>query len=111
MRLPTDVQRLFYRYHADRLDTESYQSLIIHTVLEDGEIADWRWLFETYGKDTVCKWVAEPKQASQLSPRVEWFWTCVLLGKPHETPRWAGGNGRRVVPADALPDWWPAGLR
>ena len=111
MKLPPDVQRLFYRYHAERLDTVTYQSLIIQTVLEEGEVADWRWLFATYGKDTVREWVTDPARASQLSPRVEWFWTCVLLHNPHETPRWSGGNGRRVVPAGALPDWWPDNLR
>jgi hypothetical protein len=111
MRLPPGIQRLFYRYHADRLDTTTYQSLIIQTVLEDGMVDDWRWLFETYGKDTVREWVDDPARAAQLSPRVEWFWTCVLLRKPHETPRWSGGNGKRVVPVDALPDWWPNELR
>jgi hypothetical protein len=111
MRLPNDIQRLFYRYHADRLDTATYQSLIIQTVLEDGAVDDWRWLFETYGTDTIREWVADPAMAAQLSARVEWFWTCALLHKPHETPRWSGGNGRRLIPADALPDWWPDELR
>lgn len=104
MRLPPDIQRLFYRYHADRLDTATYQSLIIQTVLEDGMVPDWCWLFETYGRGVVADWVAA--HGSEV-PRVEWFWTCALLGKPHGTPRWSGGNGRQVVPADALPDWWP----
>ena len=69
-------------------------------------VSDWRWLFETYGRDVVRDWVGNPARAAQLTPRVERFWTCVLLDKPHETPRWSGGNGTRVVPADALPDWW-----
>ena len=51
-------------------------------------------------------WVADPPNAAQLSPRVEWFWTGVFLGKPRETPRCERGNHRRRVPADALPDWW-----
>ena len=111
MKLPPDVQRLFYRYHADRLDTETYQSLIIETVLADGEMDDWRWLFQTYGKDAVRDWLSDPFHSCQLQPKVEWFWTFLLLDEPRETPRWSGGNGRRVVPPDALPDWWPDELR
>ncbi|MHB8264268.1 MAG: DUF6922 domain-containing protein [Acidimicrobiales bacterium] len=111
MILPTSIQRLFYRYHAKRLDTATHKLLIIQAVLEDGSVSDWSWLFATYGWDTVRDWVADPVRAAQLSPAVEWFWTGVLLGKPHETPRWNNGNHRRLVPVDALPDWWPSELR
>ncbi len=38
---------------------------------------------------------------------MERFWTLILLGTPHETPRWAGGNARRRIPKDALPEWFP----
>ncbi|MHB8190587.1 MAG: DUF6922 domain-containing protein [Ferrimicrobium sp.] len=71
--LPPDVQRLFYRYHADRLNTDTYQSLIIQTVLEDGSRLDWMWLFETYGRDAVRDWVGDPARAAQLSSQLEWF--------------------------------------
>ena len=111
MILPTSIQRLFYRYHADRLDTTRHEPLIIQTILEDGSLADWSWLFATYGWDTVRDWVADPVHAAQLSPRVEWFWTGVFLGKPHETPRWDGGNHRRMVPVDSLPAWLTDELR
>ena len=105
MTLPESIKRLFYRYHADRLDTTEHEQVIIQTILEDGSLTDWSWLFATYGWDAVRDWVANPVHAAQLSPRVEWFWTCVLLGRPHETPRWDGGNHRRPVPVDAVPNW------
>ncbi|MGC9156168.1 MAG: hypothetical protein ACP5HZ_11035 [Ferrimicrobium sp.] len=40
MRKCSDVQRLFYRYHADRLDTSTYQSLIIQTEVQEGDVND-----------------------------------------------------------------------
>jgi hypothetical protein len=111
MMLPLSVQRLFHRYRADQLDSERDALLIIPTVLEDGNVEDWAWLFATYGWKRLRDWVADPVHAATLSPRVEWFWTVVLLGQGHETPRWEDGNRRRFVPAEALPSWWPEGWR
>ncbi|MGC8489687.1 MAG: DUF6922 domain-containing protein [Clostridia bacterium] len=98
MMIPPSVQRLFHRYHADRLDPRHHAAIIIPTILEEGAVEDWRWLFSTYSWDTIQRWIADPTRASQLSPRVEWFWTTVLLGTPHETSRWSGGNRRRRIP-------------
>lgn len=111
MMLPLRVQRLFYRHHADQLDTERHAGIIIPTVLADGAVEDWEWLFGVYGWEIIATWVAEPRHASMLPPPMERFWTGILLGAPRESPRWAGGNGRRTVPADALPDWFPDALR
>ena len=102
MTLPISVQRLFYRYHADRLDTVEHAAIIIPTVLEDGSLEDWNWLFDQYGWGAVRAWVA-----AQLGPPMQRFWTTVLLGTPQETPRWAGGNALRLVPEGAVPRWWP----
>ncbi len=111
MILPGHIQRLFYRYHADQLDTERHVTFIIPTVLADGTLDDWEWLFQVYGWDIIQAWIAEPGHAEMLSPPMERFWTLVLLGTPQETPRWAGGNARRTVPEDALPGWFPDDLR
>lgn len=105
MTLPDGVQRLFHRYQARNLDTDRHADLIIFTVLEDGSLDDWRWLIATYGWDRIRDWLADPNQAATLSPRVEWFWTATVLGAPHETPRWAGGNDRRRIPKEALLPW------
>ena len=107
MRLPITVQRLFYRYHADLLDTHRHQALIIPTVLADGDLADWDWLFAIYGWETVREWISGPGHAQMLPPPMERLWTLVLLNTPHQTPRWSGGNARRSVPPDALPSWFP----
>ncbi|MDA8195203.1 MAG: hypothetical protein M0Z53_14610 [Thermaerobacter sp.] len=111
MTLPPAVQRLFHRYHAERLDATRHAALIIPTVLEEGSLDEWSWLFATYGWDRLRDWLADPAHAATLSPRVEWFWTAVLMGQAHETPRWQGGNHRRATPPEALPDWWPDTLR
>jgi len=73
MKLPPSVQRLFYRYHAGRLDTDRDAALIIPTVMEEGSLDDWEWLFSTYGWESLAAWVAA--HASQLSPPMERFWT------------------------------------
>ena len=111
MMLPGPIRRLFYRYHADQLDTDRHAALIIATVLSDGAVEDWEWLFQVYGWHAMQVWIAEPGHAAMLPPPMERFWTLLLLGTPEETPRWAGGNARRAVPASALPAWFPDDLR
>lgn len=111
MMLPPSIQRLFYRYHADRLDTDRHAAMIIPTVLSDGSVEDWEWLFRVYDWEPIQAWIAEPGHAAMLPPPMERFWTLILLGTPQETPRWAGGNTRRTVPKGALPEWFPDDLR
>lgn len=111
MTLPDGIQRLFYRHHPERLDTDRHAAIIIPTVLADGSLADCDWLFDVYGRGTLREWIAQPGHAMELPPPMERFWTLVLLGTPHETPRWAGGNARRAVPPSALPEWFPGEWR
>lgn len=111
MTLPLRIQRLFYRYHADLLDTDRHATLIISTVLSDGTLDDWEWLFRTYGWHVLRAWIMDRGHAQMLPPPMERFWTLILVGTPQETPRWAGGNARRTVPSHALPDWFPDDLR
>ncbi|WP_374045742.1 hypothetical protein [Ferrimicrobium sp.] len=88
MRLPSDIQRLFYRYRTVRpCNGSTHESLIIEKVLEDGAVNDWRWLFQAYGMERIRARTRDSARAAQLSSRVEWSWTLVLLHKPHETPR------------------------
>ncbi len=111
MTLPLRIQRLFYRYHTDRLDPERHAAIIIPTVLSDGTVEDWDWLFRVYEWDAIQQWIKEPRNAQILPPPMERFWTLIFLGTLKETPRWTGGNARRIVPEDALPEWFPADLR
>ena len=41
MTRPSSLQRLFYRYHADHLDTDRRAAILIPTVLADGSRDDW----------------------------------------------------------------------
>lgn len=107
MKLPAVIQRLFYRYHAELLDTDSHFAIIVPTVLADGTLDDWDWLFAVYGWEALRAWVADPQHTQTLAPPLERFWTGILLGTPREIPRWSGGNARRQVPPDALPPWFP----
>lgn len=106
MKLEASVQRLFHRYHADRLDTVRHADLVIATVLADGAMDDWDWLFRVYGWVAIRDWLRDPGRAEQLGPAMERLWTGIVLGTPRSTPQWAGGNHRRSVPPEALPPWW-----
>jgi hypothetical protein len=106
---PTSIRRLFYRYHADRLDTDRDAAIIIPTVLAEGTLEDWDWLFAVYGWDTIAAWIAQPAHRDLLPPPLASFWVWILLGIPETSPRW--GGPRRLVPPDALPDWFPDAWR
>ncbi len=54
MILPIVVQRLFYRYHAELLDTNRDAAIIIPTVLSDGTLDDW----DEYGWEFLRDWIA-----------------------------------------------------
>ena len=109
MSLPPTIQRLFYRYHADRLDPDRHAAIIIPTVLADGALEDWDWLFDVYGWDTLATWMTQPAHRALLPPPLVTFWTTILLDTPVISSRW--GGPRRLVPADALPDWFPDAWR
>ena len=110
-RITSSLQGLFYRYHADRLDTNHHAAIIIPTVLGDETVDDWNWLFQVYGRAAIQTWMAAPGHAATLPPLRERLWTLILVGIPRKTPRWVGGNARRIVPQDALPAWFPDDLR
>jgi hypothetical protein len=109
MSLPPAIRRLFYRYHADRLDTDRHAAIIIPTVLADGSVEDWDWLFAVYGWDTIAAWIAQPAHRDLLPTPMASFWSLILLGRPETSSRWDGP--RRAVPPNALVDWFPDPLR
>ena len=86
MSLPPSIQRLFYRYHyhyhAERLDPERHAAIIIPTVLAEGTLEDWDWLFAAYGWDTIDAWIAEPDQRALLPPPTAHFWTLSFSAGP-----------------------------
>ncbi len=73
MMLPLKIRHLFYRYHAEQLDTIRHLSVIVPTVLNDGTIEDWDWLFQVYTWETIVDWLKNPVNASMLSPHLEKF--------------------------------------
>lgn len=109
MILPPSIRRLFYRYHADRLDTDRHAAIIIPTVLADGALDNWDWLFAVYGWDILAAWIAQPAHRDVFPPPMATFWILILLDTPETPPRW--GGLRRPVPPDALPDWFPDAWR
>lgn len=48
--VPPGIQRLFWDM---RLDTHAPKKTIIERVLNNGTLADWRWLVAAYGVDDV----------------------------------------------------------
>jgi len=40
--------------------------MIIPTVLADGSLEDWDWLFAVYGWDTIAAWITQPAHRDLL---------------------------------------------
>ncbi|WP_298210032.1 hypothetical protein [Ferrimicrobium sp.] len=96
MRLPEALGYLFHRYRTDNIDTKTHFNLVVMTVLNDGSLDDWRWLFAYYGWQQIRDWVADSQNSRALSPEMETFWTRMLLATPRKRDRWAGGNNVRA---------------
>jgi hypothetical protein len=107
--LPTSWERLIDRYHVECLDTERDFAIILPAVLEHGSLDDWDRLFEVYGWEVIAAWVADAAHRELLSPPMARFWSLLLLGSVATSSRWRGPT--RVVPLDALPEWFPGELR
>lgn len=55
------VQRLFWDMDSHKLDIDSHAKTIIERILNDGNLADWRWLVSTYGNERIENALEEKK--------------------------------------------------
>ena len=87
-KLPTDLEWLFPEYDFAEVELKSHQGIIIERVLEKGTWGQVRWLFKTYGEETVANWVREHGFRS-LSKRSFALWKLTLDIKDFNAPEWA----------------------
>jgi len=53
--VPQSIRRLFWDVDANALNTHADEKLIIERVLNNGTLADWKWLVSCYGNAAIQK--------------------------------------------------------
>jgi hypothetical protein len=51
--LSRSARRLFWDMDVDSLDLYTHRKTIIERIVNDGTLADWRWLRATYGPEEI----------------------------------------------------------
>ena len=95
--LPADSAWLFPEYDFETVAVDSHQGVIIERILEKGSWEQLRWLFSTYGEETVAEWVRQ-HGFRLLSKRSFALWRVALGVKEYKAPDWA-------VEAKGLQPW------
>jgi hypothetical protein len=65
---PETLRPLFWSYDFSRIDLDRHQKTIIVQVLNYGTFSQWRWLIDTYGRDTVRAIIGQIP-ATEIKPR------------------------------------------
>lgn len=65
---PETLRPLFWSYDFSRIDLDRHRKTIIVQVLNYGTFSQWRWLIETYGRDTV-RTILGQIPATEIKPR------------------------------------------
>lgn len=86
--LSSDLEWMFPEYDFEEMGLEIHQAVIIERILEKGNWAQVRWLFNVYGKDAVTQWVRK-HGFRLLSKRSFALWKLTLDIKDFEAPEWA----------------------
>jgi hypothetical protein len=51
--IPENLRRLLWSYDFERIDAQKHQKTLIVQAINYGNLADWRWLSDTYGRDAL----------------------------------------------------------
>lgn len=51
--ISSKIKRLFWDMDSQKLDVHTHARTIIERVLNDGTLADWKWLVSTYGSKKI----------------------------------------------------------
>ena len=82
-RIPDSTRRLF-PHTGETLDPHRHPAHVIGRILEDGDRRDLAWLFRTYGRERVARWLRR-RGGRQLSRRSRAFWRVVLAADTSRT--------------------------
>lgn len=74
-RLPEFLRPIFWDTDFDRLEVAGHERYIVERVLEFGDDAAIRWLWRTFGPNTIADVV---RQSRALSPNTANLWALVL---------------------------------
>jgi hypothetical protein len=86
--LPPSTAWLFPEYDFALMDLEQHRGVIIERLLERGTWEQLRWLFLTYGEETVADWVR--RHGLRLLSRRSFALWCLVFGiRGTKTPEWA----------------------
>ncbi|MFZ6029666.1 MAG: DUF6922 domain-containing protein [Chloroflexota bacterium] len=75
--IPPSLAPFFQEYDLSQLDLARSANTIIERVLQYGDRAELRWLFEHYSKKQVSDWVAQWGRFGLPEPHLS-FWRLVL---------------------------------
>lgn len=73
--LPNRLKRYFWDTNSANIKAKDNANYIISRLLEYGDFAAVKWIFDHYSKKTITKTVQESRQ---LSSRTKTFWSCYL---------------------------------
>jgi hypothetical protein len=95
--LPLDSAWLFPEYEFTYMNLENHRGVIIERILERGSWNQIRWLFKTYGENSVADWVRK-HGFRLLSNRSFALWRLTLGINDHHAPEW-------VISAKEMEPW------
>jgi len=77
MSLPPTLSPFFQEYDIAKLNPQTDSHTIIERVLQSGNRSEIRWLFETYSREDIKKWVRSFSEEKLPQPHRA-FWRIVL---------------------------------
>jgi hypothetical protein len=86
--LPTTSKWLFPEYEFGKMNPDDYAGVVMERILEKGNWAEVKWLFNHYGKARLAGWVRR-HGFRLLSPRSFALWRLALDVKKYRAPAWA----------------------
>ena len=71
--IPKSLAPHFQEFSLRKLNVQRDALVIVQRTLEHGDLAELRWLFETYGRSAISEFVRQ-RGESWLSRRAFYFW-------------------------------------
>ncbi|MCL4434567.1 MAG: hypothetical protein M1399_07360 [Actinobacteria bacterium] len=103
--IPLLVHNLFHNYHPETVDQARDGKWVVLTVLAYGNMEQWRWMWQAYGRDFIEEVIDRDIHGLQTLPHpVANLWSLFLWGRklpPRSMKEW-WSTTRRFPPPDVL---------
>ncbi|HAU99444.1 MAG: hypothetical protein UX04_C0006G0071 [Microgenomates group bacterium GW2011_GWF2_45_18] len=83
LKLPLELHKYFWDVRIDQMNIQEKSSFVISRILEHGDIPDYRWLIQQYGKPEIIRVI---KTSANISPKTANAF-CVQWEIPREDVR------------------------